>query len=174
MTLLTALLPIVQTTALYCIERQAVTRLGEAAILSGAIQCFSWFLHLMYTYLLYHRLSLTIRGPRPMIIAWLLCLLVNIVQVCIKSVSISSQLDSISCPQIRSAIVEHYHIKTTADKVYLGCAILNTICQTVYFLSLIPAGDQRSSQYQEFSIETDPLFQRMTHSSYGGFHVRPS
>ena len=31
--------------------------------------------------------------------------------------------------QIRSAIVEHYHIKTAADKVYLGCAIVNTICQ---------------------------------------------
>ena len=80
-TLLTALLPIVQTTSLYCLEREAVTRLGEAAILSGAIQCFSWFLHLMYTYLLYHRLSLSIRGPRPMIAAWMLCLLVNIVQV---------------------------------------------------------------------------------------------
>ena len=97
-TLVTALLPIVQTTSLYCIERQAVTRLGEAAILSGAIQCFSWFLHLMYTYLLYHRLSLTIRGPRPMIVAWLLCLLVNIVQVCISvtlSLSIRQQLDNI-------------------------------------------------------------------------------
>ena len=58
--------------------------------------------------------------------------------------------------------------------MYLGCAIVNTLCQAIYFLSLIPAGDQRSSEYQEFSIETDPLFQRMTHSSYGGFHVRPS
>ena len=80
-TLVIALLPIIQTTALYCIDRKTVTRRGEAALLSGAIQCFSWFLHLMYTYLLYHRLSLNIRGPRPVILAWVLCLLVNIVQV---------------------------------------------------------------------------------------------
>ena len=39
-------------------------------------------------------------------------------------------------------------------------------------MSLLPAGDQRESEYQEFSIETDPLFNnRMGQSSYGGFHV---
>ena len=37
-------------------------------------------------------------------------------------------------------------------------------------MSLIPAGDQRESEYQEFSIETDPLFQRQQTSHYGGFH----
>ena len=170
-TLVTALLPIVQTTTLYCLDQKTVTRRGEAALLSGAIQCFSWFLHLMYTYLLYHRLSLSIRGPKPIILAWVLCLLVNILQ-------------------IHSSISEHWPLKSLTDKVYFGCAIVNTICQVsqassqppsysspsqaIYFISLIPEGDQTSSQYQEFSIETDPLFQRLTHSSYGGFHVRIS
>ena len=60
------------------------------------------------------------------------------------------------------------------EKVYFGCAIINAACQTVYFLSLLPAGDHRQSEYQEFSIETDPLFQRISNSSYGGFHVSSS
>lgn len=67
--------------------------------------------------------------------------------------------------------MEHRHLTVTTDKVYFGCAVINIICQTLYFISLVPGGDQRQSQYQEFSIDTDPLLQRMTHSSYGGFHV---
>ena len=68
--------------------------------------------------------------------------------------------------------MEHRQLLVTTDKVYFGCAVINIICQTIYFISLVPGGDQRQSQYQEFSIDTDPLLQRMTHSSYGGFHVR--
>ena len=119
-TLVMAILPILQTTSLYCIDRHTVTKRGEAALLSGAIQCFSWLLHLMYTYLLYHRLSLSIRGPRPIILAWTLCLLVNIVQ-------------------IRSSIAEHYHMNSVVDKVYFGCAIVNTICQVREFTTLAPS-----------------------------------
>ena len=80
-TLILAVLPIVQTIVLYCIDRDTVTSHGESELLSGAVQCFSWSLHLMYTYLLYHRLSPSIRGPKMMILPWSLCLLVNIIQV---------------------------------------------------------------------------------------------
>ena len=48
-------------------------------------------------------------------------------------------------------------------KINLNCF------QTIYLLSLLPAGDQRSSQYQEFSIESDPLFDFRRQTSYGGF-----
>ena len=80
-TLILALLPLIQTISLYCLDRTTVTKHGESELLAGAVQCFSWSLHLMYTYLLYHRLSLSIRGPRMMVIPWCLCLLVNIIQV---------------------------------------------------------------------------------------------
>ena len=109
-TLILTLLPVVQTITLYNINKNNVTRLGEAELLSGLVSCISWLLHLMYTYLLYHRLSLSIRGPRSMILTWTLCLLVNIVQ-------------------IRSTIMDHVHLNTTTDKVYFGCALINIICQ---------------------------------------------
>lgn len=149
-TLIIALLPIIKTMALYSLDRKTVTSHGEAGLLTGAVQCFSWSLHLMYTYLLYHRLSLSVRGPRLMIVAWSFCLIVNIVQ-------------------IRSEILEHNSLKWKCDKVIFGCAIVSAICQMIYLLSLLPAGDQRSSQYQEFSIESDPLFDFRRQTSYGGF-----
>ena len=83
-TLVLALLPLVQTISLYSLHHDSVTRHGEAELLSGAVACFSWSLHLMYTYLLYHRLSLSIRGPRMMMVTWVMCLLVNIIQVRFK------------------------------------------------------------------------------------------
>ena len=80
--------------------RPSLTRHGEAGLLSGAVQSLSWALHLMYTFLLHHRwhqhyistlmlynmttffrLSLSVRGPRLAIIAWLAALLANLVQV---------------------------------------------------------------------------------------------
>ena len=57
----------------------SVTSRGEEEILSGAVQTIAWSLHLMYTYLIYH--SLSIQGPRPMLLPWSVCLLVNIMQV---------------------------------------------------------------------------------------------
>ena len=60
---------------------QITSRGEEEEILSGAVQTIAWSLHLMYTYLIYHRLSPSIRGPRPMLMSWSVCLLVNIMQV---------------------------------------------------------------------------------------------
>eukprot|EP00092_Neocalanus_flemingeri_P010518 GFUD01011332.1.p1 GENE.GFUD01011332.1~~GFUD01011332.1.p1 ORF type:complete len:1535 (+),score=298.00 GFUD01011332.1:327-4607(+) len=131
-------------------DRATVTNHGEAGLLTGAVQCFSWSLHLMYTYLLYHRLSLSVRGPWLMIVAWSFCLLVNIVE-------------------IRTAFLEHSSLEYSTDKVFFGCAVVSAICQAIYLLSLLPAGDQRSSQYQEFSIESDPLFDFRQRTNYGGF-----
>ena len=54
-------------------------------MLCGAVATISWSLHLMYCYLLYHRLSPSIRGPRPMLLPWALTTLVNIVQVTVAS-----------------------------------------------------------------------------------------
>ena len=54
-------------------------------MLCGAVATISWSLHLMYCYLLYHRLSPSIRGPRPMLLPWALTTLVNIVQVILAS-----------------------------------------------------------------------------------------
>ena len=53
-------------------------------------------------------------------------------------------------------------------------AITRAVCLALYLLSLLPEGDQRSSQYQEFRVETDPLLDprlRPAHASpgYGGF-----
>ena len=80
-TLVLALLPVLQTLALYCLDPVKVLARGEAELMAGIVTCVSWSLHLMYTYLLYHRLSLSIRGPKPMLIPWTVCLLVNIIQV---------------------------------------------------------------------------------------------
>ena len=80
-TLVMALLPIIQALSLYSIDHTSVTSRGEEEILSGAVQTIAWSLHLMYTYLIYHRLSPSIRGPRPMLMSWSVCLLVNIMQV---------------------------------------------------------------------------------------------
>ena len=80
-TLVLALLPVLQTLALYCLDPEQVMARGEAELMAGIVSCVSWSLHLMYTYLLYHRLSLSIRGPKPMLIPWTICLLVNIIQV---------------------------------------------------------------------------------------------
>ena len=55
----------------------SVTSRGEEEILF--VQTIAWSLHLMYTYLIYH--SPSIRGPRPMLLLWSVCLLVNIMQV---------------------------------------------------------------------------------------------
>jgi len=149
-TLLTALLPIIKTMALYSLDRKIVTSHGEAGLLAGAVQCFSWSLHLMYTYLLYHRLSLCVRGPRLMIVAWSFCLIVNTIQ-------------------IRSEILDHMSLQYGVDKVIFGCALTRALCQIMYLLSLLPTGDQRSSHYQEFSIESDPLLDFRRQTSYGGF-----
>ena len=83
-TLVLALLPIAQTLALYCLEHGTVLTRGEAQLMTGVVSCVSWALHLMYTYLLYHRLSLSIRGPRPMLVPWTICLLINIIRVAIR------------------------------------------------------------------------------------------
>ena len=80
-TLVLALLPVLQTLALYCLDPAQVMARGEAELMAEIVSCVSWSLHLMYTYLLYHRLSASIRGLRPMLISWTICLLVNIIQV---------------------------------------------------------------------------------------------
>ena len=80
-TLVLALLPVLQPLALYCLDPAQVLARGEAELMAGIVSCVSWSLHLMYTYLLYHRLSPSIRGPKLMLIPWTFCLLVNIIQV---------------------------------------------------------------------------------------------
>ena len=52
---------------------------GGDPVQSCSDHCIAWSLHLMYTYLIYH--SPSIRGPRPMLLLWSVCLLVNIMQV---------------------------------------------------------------------------------------------
>ena len=49
---------------------------------------------------------------------------------------------------------------------------ISCFCLTAYLLSLLPAGDQRSSQYQEFRAEADSLLDPRglrSQTSYGGF-----
>ena len=132
---------------------------------SGAVQTFSWCLHLVYSYQLRHRISLSVRGPQPVIFAWFLCLLVNIIQC-------------------RSIISQSDHLVGNSDKVTFASAIISCICQGVYLLTLIPAGDQRSSQYEELGSrdrpDTEPLLSELGFSTsfrqralyagnYGGF-----
>ena len=75
-------------------------------MLCGAVATISWSLHLMYCYLLYHRLSPSIRGPRPMLLPWALTTLVNIVQV-----TVASDLTSAFSSCFRSAALS-YNTKT--------------------------------------------------------------
>ena len=89
-TLILALLPVLQTLALYCLDPVKVMARGEAELMAGIVTCVSWSLHLMYTYLLYHRLCPSIRGPKPMLLPWTICLLVNIIQV--SSIQLSSNI----------------------------------------------------------------------------------
>jgi len=164
--LLLALLPIARSVALFFVNRDLVMESGEVAFLSGAVQCFSWCLHLMYSYLLYHRLSISVRGPSVILWSWFLCLAVNVIQA-------------------RTAIRDSKILNMDEDKIIFCSAIINLIAQGIYILTLIPSGDQRSSNYEELGAsgeprENDSLLaepfsnnyrQRMamSHSAYGGF-----
>jgi len=167
--LMLLLIPMGRSIALYNVNRSSIMEEGEAGVLAGAVQCFSWSLHLMYSYLLYHRISLSVRGPTPVIVAWSLCFIVD-------------------CVKCHTIILHSFPVHSDTDRTILGCAVINLICQGIYLLTLIPAGDQRSSQYEEFGNQErresgDPLLpeigfstsfrQRMmagmTSSYYGGF-----
>jgi len=171
-TLSLALLPIVKVTILYLLDRTLVLEHGEAGLLAGAVECFSWSLHLMYTFLLHHRLSLSIRGPVPMILAWLSCLVVNLIQ-CHTAISEYAQ-----------------DLNSPPDRLLFIMSIISASSHFIYLLTLVPAGDQRASHYQELDArpETDSLlgdvgfsssFRRLatstnysglaTSTNYGGF-----
>jgi len=151
--LVLTLLPITSSLALYLIDRESLTEHGEAGVLSGAVQSLSWALHLMYTYLLHHRLCPSVRGPYPAILAWLLALVTNTIQV-------------------RSYYLSSYHRKSEAEVAMFATAIVHSLCLVLYLLSLLPKGDPRASNYQEFRAESDSLLDPRglrSHNSYGGF-----
>jgi len=152
-TLVLTILPIASSLALYINDRPSLTRHGEAGLLSGAVQSLSWALHLMFTFLLHHRLSLSVRGPRPAIIAWLSALVANLIQV-------------------RSQLLSSYKRENRAEEVVVASAAISCFCLTAYLLSLLPAGGQRSSQCQQFRADSDSLLDPRglrSQTSYGGF-----
>ena len=59
--------------------------------------------------------------------------------------------------QVRSQLLSSYKRENRAEEVVFVSAGISCFCLTAYLLSLLPAGDQRSSQYQEFRAEADSL-----------------
>jgi len=131
-----AIVPIARSVALYSINRRLVMESGEVAFLAGSVQCLSWSLHLMYTYRLYQRMCISTRGPTFILWSWFLCAIVNIIQA-------------------RTALRDSQILHIDEDKIIFSSAIISLISQGIYLLTLIPSGDQRSSNYEEFGVNTD-------------------
>ena len=73
---------------------------------------------------------------------------------------------------MRSQLLSSYKRENRAEEVVFASSAISCFCLTAYLLSLLPAGDQRSSQYQEFRAESDSLLDPRglrSQTSYGGF-----
>ena len=71
--------------------------------------------------------------------------------------------------QVRSLFLISKNNDTEAGWAVFATALASSVCIGIYVLSLLPAGDQRSSEYETLRTETEPLLGAQNHSVYGRF-----
>ena len=108
----------------------------DLTIFFSSLQVFSWLLHFIYVIVLLERISPSTRGKRSVLFLF-------------------TMVTIIDCLQCRTLITRksphknlHYIMETTA--------IFQLILLSLYILTLIPAGDDSESSYEELSINESP------------------
>ena len=152
-TLLLSLAPLICFILSAILDTDVLTEEGISFYVSNSVECFCWLLHFIYVMILLERVTPSIRGKRGA-----LCLFVIVAIVdCLRCKTIITR--DVSDPRLYTLTRIH--------------AILRLACLTLYFLTLIPAGDDSESQYEELLTnerlnERSPLLRSIT-SAYGGF-----
>ncbi|XP_068230080.1 ATP-binding cassette sub-family C member 10 isoform X2 [Palaemon carinicauda] len=136
---------------LYVFVGQALMYWVDALVVS--VQTISWLVHLGYLTSLRTRLSLTTRGPTPVIFSWLLTFL------CTINLARTAWYKQEGLPMVILEIMRY----TTLSQLVL---------QVFYLFTLFPKGSVGTSQYQELRRETNertPLMET-SYNDYSGFH----
>lgn len=130
---------------------------GISEIAETFIQIFSWLVHFMYVIFLLDRISPSIRGRRAVLFMFVMAAVVDCIQC--RSILL---LDP---PDNRQNVILVAH------------AITQLVCLSLYCLTLLPAGDDSDSQYEELltnesTEERQGLLQGLSShtNQYGGFH----
>ncbi len=154
-TLLLAATPAVVLVSLYAFNVHLVNDDGLSEVVETSAQVLSWLLHFIYIMLLLERISPSIRGRRGALFVFVM---VGIV-------------DAIQC---RSTLVNTVFVGPE-KYIYETHAIVRLILLAIYLLTLIPAGDDAESQYEELltnenTDERSGLLAGGGLRNYSGFH----
>ena len=152
-----AVTPVISLIASYALGVNILMQVGLSYYVEECLEVFSWLIHFIYVMCLLERISPSIRGKRLMIMVLIMVTLVD-------------------CLQCRSILVNSFRepLLTTVSRIH---AIVRLSCLAMYFFSLIPAGDDSESHYEEILTTNEGRNERSslirsTHSpnDYGGFH----
>ena len=151
-----AVTPVICLIASYVLSANVLSHVGISYYIEECLEVFSWLIHFIYVMCLLERVSPSIRGKRFMVMVLIMVTLVD-------------------CLQCRSLLVQSFRETslTTISRVH---AIIRLSCLTLYFFSLIPAGDDSESHYEEIlstserNSERSPLIRSNFSHDYGGFH----
>ena len=125
--------------------------------ITAFIDSFAWLSHSLYVIILQQRVSRSLRGPLPALMAWILTVVPCVIRLR-KQISI-------------------YSLSNELETEFL-CAMISTSLQLLYLITLIPHGmasstnfdntfrslaeenehQRLSSTFNRFSIDTDPFY----------------
>ena len=154
--LLLAVTPVICLVVSYILHANILQNVGISYFIEESIEVFSWLLHFVYIMILLERSTPSIRGKRG---ALFILIMVTIVD----------------CLQCRSLLVQSRH-ETSFTIITRIHAVVRLSCLTTYFLTLIPAGDDSESHYEELLTNervgerSSLLGGRNNSLDYGGFH----
>ena len=154
--LILAVTPVICLVVSYILQANILENVGISYYVEESIEVFSWLLHFIYIMILLERVTPSIRGKRG---ALFILIMVTIVD----------------CLQCRSLLVQSRH-ETSFTVITRAHAIVRLACLTAYFLTLIPAGDDSESHYEELLTNervgerSSLLAGRYNSQDYGGFH----
>ena len=126
---------------------------GISYYIGGSVEAFSWVIHFIYVCCLLERVTPSIRGKRGALCIFIVVLII----------------DCLSC----KTKIQNNRNDDPFRTISTVHAIVRLSCLTLYLCTLIPAGDDSESQYEELNLTNERLSERtpLTRSftEYGGF-----